>query len=98
MAESQPQVLGSNLGDKATADGETVDLGVPTIPGIRWLSDEEAHAMFDAEARQVMGMSGEEFLRRFDAGEFDDMPVMRFRGSTCWSRHSPASGAVHFAL
>jgi len=41
---------------------------------VRWLSDDEAHAIFDAEARDVMGMSGEEFLRRYDAGEFDDHP------------------------
>jgi hypothetical protein len=41
---------------------------------VRWLTDEESCADFDAEARRVMGMSGEEFLRRYDAGEFDDMP------------------------
>lgn len=40
----------------------------------RWLTDEEAHAIFDAEARRVMQMSGEEFLRRYDAGEYDDVP------------------------
>ena len=37
---------------------------------IKWLSDEEAHAIFDREARRVMGMSGPEFLQRYDAGEF----------------------------
>jgi len=42
-----------------------------TQPKTRWLNDEEAHALFDAEARRVMGISGEEFLRRYDAGEFD---------------------------
>ncbi len=45
-----------------------------TESGVRWLTDEEARAAFDAEARRVMGMSGEEFLRRYDAGEFDDVP------------------------
>ena len=45
-----------------------------TESGVRWLTDEEARAIFDAEARRVMGMSGEEFLRRYDAGEFDDVP------------------------
>lgn len=39
----------------------------------RWLTDEEAHAKFDAEARRVMGMTGEEFLRRYDAGDFMDV-------------------------
>jgi hypothetical protein len=41
--------------------------------GIRWLDDEEAHAFFDATARELVGMSGEEFLRRLDAGEWDNM-------------------------
>jgi hypothetical protein len=40
--------------------------------GIRFLSDEESHQLFDAEARRLMNMSGEEFLRRYDAGEFQD--------------------------
>jgi hypothetical protein len=29
-------------------------------------------AVFDYQARKVMGMSGEEFLRRYDAGEYDE--------------------------
>lgn len=35
---------------------------------------EQARAFFDSEARRVTGMSGEEFIRRYDAGEiiFDD--------------------------
>lgn len=45
-----------------------------TASGIRWLTDEEARAAFDAEARRVMGISGKEFLRRHDAGEFKDVP------------------------
>lgn len=44
-----------------------------TTSGIHWLTDEEAHAIFDAEARRLMGMCGQEFLRRYDAGEFDDV-------------------------
>ena len=35
--------------------------------------DEEARAVFDAEARRLVGMSGEEFLGRYDAGEFNDI-------------------------
>jgi hypothetical protein len=34
---------------------------------------EETLAEFDAQARQVLQMSGEEFLRRLDAGELDDV-------------------------
>jgi len=31
---------------------------------------EEGMAMLDAEAHRTLGISGEEFLRRFDAGEY----------------------------
>jgi hypothetical protein len=37
---------------------------------IRFLDDDESHQFFDAQARRLMNMSGEEFLRRYDAGEF----------------------------
>jgi hypothetical protein len=33
---------------------------------------EMAIAMFDEEARLTTGLSGEEFIRRYDAGEFRD--------------------------
>ncbi len=49
------------------------DTASRTKQGIHWISDDEAHAIFDAEARDVMGMSGEEFLRRYDAGDFADV-------------------------
>jgi hypothetical protein len=39
---------------------------------VRFLDDAESHALFDREARRIMGMSGAEFLRRYDAGEFAD--------------------------
>ena len=39
--------------------------------GIRYLDDEESHQYFDREARRLMNMSGIEFLRRYDAGEFE---------------------------
>jgi hypothetical protein len=41
---------------------------------LRLVSDDEARALFDQRARHVVKMSGEEFLRRYDAGEFDDVP------------------------
>jgi len=37
------------------------------------LTPEEGRAMFDARARELLGISGEEFLRRLDAGEYDDI-------------------------
>ena len=41
-------------------------------PRPRELTPEEARAEFDRRARQLLGMSGAEFLRRYDAGEVDD--------------------------
>ena len=40
---------------------------------IRWLTPEEGRDLFDAEARRVMGMSGEEFIRRWEAGEYREI-------------------------
>lgn len=36
------------------------------------MTDEEARETFDAAARRHLGTSGEEFLRRWDAGEWPD--------------------------
>lgn len=38
------------------------------------LSLEEGRALFDREARHWAGISGEEFLRRWDAGEYQNIP------------------------
>ncbi|HZO30082.1 MAG TPA: hypothetical protein VFH48_29270 [Chloroflexota bacterium] len=37
---------------------------------IRFLNDAEARAHFDRQAQRLLGISGEEFLRRYDAGEY----------------------------
>ncbi len=51
------------------------------IPGVRFLDDEESKAFFDQVARRWLNISGDEFLRAYDAGEFgdpdDDPNVMR---------------------
>lgn len=36
-----------------------------------WLTRDQARALFDADARRAFGISGDEFLRRYDAGELD---------------------------
>ena len=41
--------------------------------GIRLLDDDEARQQFDRQAQRLMGISGDELLRRYDAGEFDDL-------------------------
>ena len=48
-----------------------IDTKERAASGVQWLSDEEARVVFDEQARKTMGMSGEEFLQRWDAGEFD---------------------------
>jgi hypothetical protein len=44
------------------------------------LTEEEAVATFDALAQREMGISGEEFLRRWDAGEWVDTDLDTVRG------------------
>ncbi len=40
----------------------------------RILSPEEGRAYFDEASRNLLGISGEEFLRRWDAGVYRDTP------------------------
>lgn len=56
---------------QTTPDG---DPGVydDALPPVEWLSAEEARALFDERAREDAGMSGEEFVRRWNAGEIHD--------------------------
>ena len=42
-------------------------------PEIVWVSPEDGRRMFDEAAREWLGISGDEFLRRYDAGEYADM-------------------------
>ncbi len=53
---------------------EDDDDGEFALPPMIWLTPIEAHAQFDQRAREMVGMSGEEFLRRLDAGEYADIP------------------------
>ena len=42
------------------------------IPGVRYISREEGIERLDRAARKWLGMSGEEFVRRYRAGEIPD--------------------------
>ncbi|MBA3450077.1 MAG: hypothetical protein H0T18_02560 [Chloroflexia bacterium] len=44
------------------------------IEGIHFVTPEEGRAMFDREAQKTLGISGEEFLRRWDSGEYRPVP------------------------
>jgi hypothetical protein len=37
---------------------------------VRFLTDDESRAHFDRQAQRLLGITGEEFLRRYDAGEY----------------------------
>ena len=41
-----------------------------TASRVRELTREEGHQLFDRAARRHLGISGEEFIRRWDAGEY----------------------------
>jgi hypothetical protein len=43
-----------------------------SLPPIVELSEDEGRALFERQARKYLGMSGDEFLRKWDAGEIDD--------------------------
>lgn len=47
------------------ADGDVV-------PEVRELSAEEGRALFDRTARKLLGISGDEFLARWDRGGYAD--------------------------
>jgi hypothetical protein len=40
---------------------------------VHFMTPEEARTVFDDRVREVMGISGEEFLRHLDAGEYDEI-------------------------
>ena len=48
----------------------TVDLDLPPV---KELSPEESRAFVEAEAQRLLGISMGEFIRRLDAGEYDDV-------------------------
>ena len=40
------------------------------VEAIRFLDDDEAREDFNREAQRLLGITGEEFLRRYEAGEY----------------------------
>jgi len=39
--------------------------------GVRYLTHEQARRLFDQRARELLGMSGEEFVQLYERGELD---------------------------
>jgi hypothetical protein len=67
----------------AQAPDEVIEHDPGEANGIRYLNEEEAREYFDRDARRLLGISGEEFLRRLDAGEYDreDLDDRTLRGA-----------------
>jgi len=45
-----------------------------TLPGVRFATADEGRALFDRQSRRLLGISGAEFLRRWDAGAYRPVP------------------------
>ena len=43
------------------------------LPGIKELTHEEAREFAEAEAQRLLGISMDEFIRRYDAGEYNEV-------------------------
>ena len=62
------------------------------------LSHEEWRAMFDRNAREWLGMSGEEFIQKWEAGETDDLNHTDVVMLTLMSPHILGSGPAKEAI
>jgi len=50
------------------------------VPEVQELSAEEGRALFDKTARRILGISGDEFLVRWDRGDYErehDMAITK---------------------
>ncbi len=45
----------------------------PVLPEIVELTAEESWALFDQHARELLGIGGNEFVRRWNAGDYDEI-------------------------
>jgi hypothetical protein len=44
------------------------------FPPLVWVTQEESRRQFDEMARELVGMSGDEFIRKLKAGDFLSIP------------------------
>lgn len=59
---------------KPSEPDDDVRAAIDELPPMIWLTPEESWEYFDQEARQVAGVSGEEFIRKVRAGDYHDIP------------------------
>lgn len=59
--------------DESLASPDPDDTVSPSFPAIRTFTLIEGQEFFDNMARQLLGMSGDEFVRRYYTGRYDDI-------------------------
>ena len=59
--------------DLDTQPESEIDWDAVNVPGVQVLTLAEGDAFFDQQCHAVLGISGAEFLRRYDAGEYDEI-------------------------
>ena len=80
MVASQVAMLGWTRTSRAFAESEESGMAAEhidhheQIAQVEQFTDEEARALFDRAAWRYLNMSGEEFVQRYDAGEYDEDP------------------------
>src|SRR4051812_32292921 len=74
MATTRPRKRPPLNGNAPPKDGPDHPDTLDSFGGIRWLSPEAGRQYFEDEVRKRLGISGDEFLRRLDAGEYRDIP------------------------
>lgn len=62
--------FGSDLGNGAFE--ATTSTSITELPQIRAMTDEEAWETFDHATRRYLNLGAQEFLRKWDAGEYPD--------------------------
>lgn len=50
----------------------TAERAATKLPRLRWVHGSAGREMLDQQARRLLGISGDEFLRRWKAGEYAD--------------------------
>lgn len=62
------------MADHAQTDWLDDEYAFDEDMGVIVLTEKQSADLFDREARKALGISGEEFLRRWDAGEISPVP------------------------
>ncbi|MGI8642913.1 MAG: hypothetical protein ACR2LS_02215 [Thermomicrobiales bacterium] len=81
MAKTLPQTIGPVAGgpewDEPEIDYSEYEILEPArdgMPPVYGVSPEQGRRLFDEAVRREVGISGEEFIRRWQAGEFATIP------------------------